>query len=153
MDNNEQLNGLLNIHDLLVDSRKGYLEACNRAEDHRTKDLMLSFSRERIALESELMAEVRRRHPAAIEGNGTMKGDLHRKWMDIRHALTTSNDANVLNECERGEGYLLMRYDQLLSGNDLDERTHALLTKQRAQVQGNVNHVKSQLKLAEAVEK
>lgn len=153
MDNNEQLSGLLNIHDLLVDSRKGYLEACNRAEDHRTKDLLLSFSRERIALESELMAEVRLRYPAAIEGTGTMKGDLHRRWMDIRNALTTSDTAHVLSECERGEGYLLMRYDEVLGGSNLDERTRSLLTKQRAQVQGNVNSVKGRNKHAEAVEK
>ena len=151
MDNNDQLTGLRSIHDLLVDSREGYLEACNRAEDRRKKELLPSFSRERIALESELMAEVRRLDPTVAESSGMAKMDLLRAWKDIRSALIDSDDANVLAESERSEGYLLTRYDELLADNHLDPTTHALLTKQRAQVQGNLSIVRGQHKAAQAL--
>jgi uncharacterized protein (TIGR02284 family) len=58
-----------------------------------------------------------------------------------------------LNECERGEGFLLMRYDDVLKKDDLDPATRELMTRQRATVQGNVDRVKGLRRTLEHVEK
>jgi uncharacterized protein (TIGR02284 family) len=144
---------LHNIHDLLVDSRKGYAEAAARAEDDRVKGLLKAFSDERVALESEVDAELGKQDPGAEHHDGgTLKGDLHRTWMDLRDALSNSENANVLAECERGEGYLLMRYDEVLKKDDLLPSTRALATRQRATVQGNLDRIKELRKRFEKVE-
>jgi uncharacterized protein (TIGR02284 family) len=153
MDTKNDKTELHNIHDLLVDSRKGYAEAAARAEDDRVKALLMAFSDERIALESEVDAELRQQDPEAEHHEGgTLKGDLHRTWMDLRDALSNTENANVLSECERGEGFLLMRYDEVLKKDDLLPATRALATSQRAKVQGNVDRIKELRKRFEKIE-
>lgn len=143
MNDQEQRTGLRTIYDLLADSRQSYLEAYNRTRDGRTKDLLRALSWERIALESELMAELRRLDPSAPEGDGLGQGDPHHAWIQVRDALATSDNDHLLAACERGEGSLLARYDELLEGGPLDMGTRDLLTKQRAQVLGNLHTVRS----------
>jgi uncharacterized protein (TIGR02284 family) len=143
MDTKNDKAELHNIHDLLVDSRKGYLEAAERVEDPHVNQLLTAFSQERTLLEGEVDAELRMQDPEAEHSEGgTIKGDLHRAWMELRDALSTSENANVLAECERGEGYLLMRYDEVLKKEDLLPATRALATSQREQVQRNVDRIK-----------
>ena len=144
---------LHNIHDLLVDSRKGYTEASQRAEDPQVKELLRSFAQERSGLESEVHNELRKQDPSWDRGEGgTVKGDLHRAWMDIRDALSSTEHANVLAECERGESFLLMRYDEVLKKEDLLGSTRILATGQRAQVQKNIDRIKGLRKLFDKIE-
>ena len=144
MDTRNDKNELHHIHDLLVDSRKGYMEAAERVEDDRVKGLLTAFAQERATLEAAVDAELRVQDPdAGHRDGGTIKGDLHRAWMDLRDSLTKSENANVLNECERGEGYLLMRYDEVLKKDDLLPATRALAMVQRAEVLGNVARIKA----------
>lgn len=143
---------LHNIHDLLVDSRKGYREAAERVEDDRVKGLLMAIADERVAMEALVDAELRQQDPEAEHNDGTIKGDLHRAWMDLRDALSKSDNANVLSECERGEGYLLMRYDEVLKKEDLRSVTRSLATSQRAEVQRNVARIKTLREQFEKIE-
>jgi uncharacterized protein (TIGR02284 family) len=153
MDTKNDKAELHNIHDLLVDSRKGYKEAAERVEDDRVKALLMAFSQERTALEASVDAELRIQDPEADhDDGGTIKGDLHRAWMDLRDSLSKSENANVLSECERGEGYLLMRYDEVLKKDDLQPATRSLANAQRAQVQKNVDRIKDLRKQFEKIE-
>ncbi len=154
MDHKNDITELHNIHDLLVDSRKGYTEASERAEDPRTKLLLASFSSERAPLEAEVDALLAKQEPGEEHRDGgTIKGDLHRTWMDLRDSLTTSDNANVLSECERGEEYLIGRYDDVLKQDDLGAETRTLATSQRAKVQMNLHRIKELRKQFDAVEK
>lgn len=147
MDTKNDKSELHNIHDLLVDSRKGYMEAAERVSDGGVKTLLMAFAQERSALESAVEAELRKQVPDDVKvDGGTIKGDLHRAWMDLRDSLSKSENANVLSECERGEGYLLMRYDEVLKKDDLQPATRTLATNQRAEVQSNIERIK-QLRL------
>lgn len=153
MDTRNDKTELHHIHDLLVDSRKGYAEAADRVEDERVKGLLMAFSDERVVLESAVDAELQKQDPGSPHRDGgTIKGDLHRAWMDLRDALSRSDNANVLSECERGEGYLLMRYDEVLKKADLLPSTRALATAQRAEVQGNLDRIKELRKRFEKIE-
>lgn len=147
MDNAEHQTGLRSILDLLVDSRNSYMELCNRVEDTPTKDFLNSLSWERIALETALMAEMRRVGIIPADGNGASADHRPAAWREVREALSSAKGRQVLAACERGEGYLLMRYDEALQRGELDATTRTMLTLQRAQVQGNVNNVRSRTKL------
>jgi len=154
MEHKDDITGLHNIHDLLVDSRKGYSEASECAEDARTKELLAAFSSERTPLEAEVDTLLAKMDPGAEHRDGgTIKGDLHRTWMDLRDPLTKSGNANVLSECERGEEYLIMRYDEVLKQDDLSADTRTLATGQRAKVQTNLHRIKELRKQFEAIEK
>lgn len=153
MDTKNDKSELHNIHDLLVDSRKGYMEAAERAEDNGVKSLLMAFAQERNALESAVDTELRKQDPEAEHREGgTVKGGLHRAWMDLRDSLSKSDNANVLSECERGEGYLLMRYDEVLKKDDLQAGTRMLASNQRAEVQKNVERIKQLRKTFEKIE-
>src|SRR5690349_16239131 len=126
MELKEDMTDLNNIHDLLVDSEKGYAEAASRVEDGNVKDLLRSLSAGRERLIAEVEELRHKADPQAKERTGgTLKGDLHRTWMAIRDALSSTDNANVLSECERGEEFLLMRYDEVLKNKDAPE-TYAL---------------------------
>jgi len=153
MDAKNDKSELHNIHDPLVDSRKGYMEAAERVEDNGVKSLLMAFAQERNALESAVDAELRKQDPEAEhKEGGTVKGDLHRAWMDLRDSLSKSDNANVLSECERGEEYLLMRYNEVLKKDDLLSSTRMLASSQRAEVQGNVERIKQLRRTFESIE-
>src|SRR5262249_50200604 len=110
MELKEAVTQLNNIHDLLVDSRNSYAEAAERVEDENVKDLLRSLSSGRGRLIAEVDELRHRADPGASERKGgTLKGDVHRAWMAIRDSLSSTENANVLSECERGEEFLLMR--------------------------------------------
>ncbi|MCB9185036.1 MAG: PA2169 family four-helix-bundle protein [Flavobacteriales bacterium] len=145
--------GALNdLHDLLEDSRKGYHEAAERAEDPAVKLMLDGFARERMPLITALVTERLRLDPSYEPSNGTIKGDLHRAWMDIRDTLSSTDNANVLSECERGEKYLLDRYDDVLKLESLPVETGNLLRSQRAKVHENLNVVRERRRAKEAHE-
>ena len=148
----DDMTQLNNIHDLLEDSRKGYTEAAERAEAGHVKELLRHLSTTRTSLIEAVAALRRKADPEATprEG-GTLKGDLHRAWMDLRDALSKSENANVLSECERGEEFLLMRYDEVVE-KDVAPETYALAQSQRAVVQGNLERIKDLRKRFEHVE-
>lgn len=45
---------------------------------------------------------------------GSLFGSLHRGWIAARGVLFSTDDANVLSECQRGESYLIGRMDDVI---------------------------------------
>lgn len=146
------LNGLNDVLDLLVDSRKGYAEAEARAEDPHVKSLLRLFSDHRQPLIDELEEECRRLNKDHEPSTGTLKGDVHRVWMDIRDGLSGSANANVLRECERGEEYLLSRYDEVMQQKELPVDTWRLLQKQRGTVSTDLAQVRTDRRIMDTLE-
>ncbi len=143
MDKPSYLNGLNDLQDLLVDSRKGYAEAAERAEDPGIKSLLSNFSEGRRGLIDALASERRVLDKDYKPSDGTLKGDAHRAWMDVRDALSSSENANVLSECERGENYLLDRFKEVLEQSELPGGLRALLSEEQNRVRANVDTVRS----------
>lgn len=68
--------------------------------------------------------------------SGTVSGALHRGWVSVRAALTTADDAAMLEECERGEDRALARYRDALK-EELPTEVANLVQRQMAGVQRN----------------
>lgn len=61
-------------------------------------------------MQAELGSAIRSVDPENAElKDGTLKGDLHRTWMDIRDPFTATDEAAMLAECKRGESFAPMR--------------------------------------------
>ena len=153
MELKDDLSYLNNILDLLVDSQKGYADAAQNATDPQLKTLLDNFGVQRTQLISEV-EHLRRKADPTVEhrDGGTLKGDMHRAWMDIREALGSKDNANTLNECERGETFLVMRYDEVLDKQAHVETT-ALIPRQKMQVEANIGRITQLRKMYDSAEK
>src|SRR5690606_13099014 len=94
MELRDDLTQLNNVKDLLVDSQKGYLQAAERVEDVQLKGILTHLSNSRTSLLAGMDKLIAAAAPdqAPREG-GTIKGDLHRTWMEVRDALSASDNA------------------------------------------------------------
>ena len=143
MDNTNSKKGLKDIAELLIDSQKGYKEAAERVEAPHLKQLLVRLSNDRSPLVNEVNSQLRMLGEDDVPSEGTLKGSLHRAWIDLRDSLSASDNANVLDECERGEKYLLERYDELLNDNELAPGVRSILNEQRMKVQTNISEIQA----------
>ena len=153
MDRNEEIKEMNDLHELMADSRKGYNEAAKKVDSPELAQFLQRLSAQRDSMQTELAAEIRRFKPDDRLKDGTAKGTLHRAWMDIREALGSSDDVNMLDECERGEKYLVERFDTVLGTAGIAPTSKQLLSIQRQQVQENLTEVKGLRETLKAVAK
>lgn len=153
MELKKDLNNLDSLRDLLEDSREGYLKAAERVEDPQVKSMLVSVSTNRLKLVKEVDDLRLKADPESKTGGdgGTIKGTLHRAWIDLRDALSKSDNANVLHECERGEEYLIDHYENMDS-KDVHPSTFALYQQQLSEVQGNLTKIKALARTFDQVE-
>ena len=153
MDRNDEIKKMNDLHELLADSRKGYHEAAEKVDSPQLGQFLQRLSAQRDSMQTELAGEIRRFKNDDRLQDGTVKGTLHRAWMDIRDALGASDDINMLDECERGEKYLVERFDEVLNNADIAPTSKQLVSIQRQQVQENLAQVKGLRETLKAVEK
>ncbi|MEO8734858.1 MAG: PA2169 family four-helix-bundle protein [Flavobacteriales bacterium] len=139
MDRQAHIRELNDLYQLMADGRKGYSEASKRAEKPRIKELLAELSARREGLEDRLGNEIRRFKPDDHTQEGTLKGVLHRAWIDIRESIGKSDDVSVLDECERGERYLLERMDSVIKDQEVAADSRAMLTLLRADVEKDLS--------------
>ncbi len=153
MDRNDEIKEMNDLHELMADSRKGYHEAAEKVRSPQLVQLFQRLSAQRDSMQTELASEIRRFKPDDRLQDGTVKGNLHRAWMDIREALGSSDDVNMLNECERGEKYLVQRFETVLKNPGIAPTSKHLLATQRQQLEENLAEVESLRETMKAVMK
>ncbi len=135
MDQNVSIDTLKDLYKLLGDGIKGYQEASSKAATPQLASFLSTLASDRMGMKQELGTAIGQLHPGVDKlDDGTLKGDLHRAWLDIRQALTSSEDPAVLAECERGEEYLTKRYDTVMEDSKTPPEVMILLRKQASQV-------------------
>lgn len=133
---------LRDICELLIDSRLGYGDAGARAHDPRLKALLAEIGESRIGMIAST-ANVIEAKGKRMPRNGTLKGTLHRAWMAVRDTLASTDDVNLVAECQRGEAFLIGRYDEALRDGELPEEVTALLGAQREELMSNLVQIRS----------
>ena len=110
------------------DGERGFREC---AEGVRSEELKELFGRAAERCEdavAQLSREVRvlGGDPA---NSPTLSGALHRRWVDLKSAITGMDDGAVLAECERGEDVAKEAYRRALE-SDLPPRLRSLIERQ-----------------------
>jgi uncharacterized protein (TIGR02284 family) len=109
-----------------IDSAKGFEHSAETAEASRFQQLFRDFAGERRQVVARLQERVR-----ALGGepndDGSLKADLHRRWIDLRDAVARGGDKEVIKEVERGEDYLKAKYDSALADKELGPDTMAAI--------------------------
>ena len=76
------------------------------------------------------------------EDSTSVSGDLHRRWVDLKSAITGKDDQAVLNECERGEDVAKKSYQKALE-KDLPPQIREVVQRQYEGVLRNHDQVKA----------
>ena len=113
LDNDDVIDALNDLIETSRDGEEGFRSAAENATDQRLKDFFLRRSAEVAASVKELQDLVRSLGGDPIDST-SIGGALHRRWIDLKTALTSNDNLAVLNETERGEDVALNAYRDAL---------------------------------------
>jgi len=139
---NDTIDILNDLTEILKDGEHGFRTA---AKDVKAPELAVLF--ERYATQRAEFASTLQAHVSAlgakIEKSGSVTGDLHRGWINLKAALSTNEPHAVLAEAERGEDAAVAHYQKALEHGDLDQPTRDLISRQYTDVKAAHDNVRT----------
>jgi conserved hypothetical protein len=120
------IDGLQDLISINIDSAKGFAHAADKIEN---RDIAMYFRRcgdrrRQFAGELQRAVGINGEEP---KDDGSVKGILHRWWLDLRGTVAGGDEHSVLSEAERGEDAIKERYEKVLketTGSPLNAVLH-----------------------------
>lgn len=141
MVNNDEAVAVLNdLIEVSKDGEQGFLQSSEAVDDPKLKAYFLHRSHEVKQSVYELQALVRELG-GKPEESASISGYLHRRWLDIKTAISSNDSLAVLNEVERGEDVALKAYRDA-SNKVLPASANLLILRQLKGAQRNHDEVK-----------
>ena len=109
-----------------IDSANGFERSAEDADVPQFVQMFREFAQERRQVVGQLQDRVRTLGGTPND-DGSLKADLHRRWVDLRDAISRGGDQEIVEEVERGEDYLKSKYDAALEDRELSPDTLALI--------------------------
>jgi uncharacterized protein (TIGR02284 family) len=109
-----------------IDSANGFERSAEDADVPQFVEMFRSFAGERRQVVGMLQERVRTLGGTPND-DGSLKADLHRRWVDLRDAISKGGDQEIIAEVERGEDYLKGKYDAALEDGKLSPETQAVI--------------------------
>lgn len=117
-EHNASITTLNTLIGTLLDSIDGYTKSAQDIRDQTLAERFNARARERQAAVGGLQAAV-----ASLGGNpeddGTLLGGAHRAFLNLKEAVTGTDDTAIINEVERGEDYLKAKFEAALKADDI----------------------------------
>ena len=140
-----------NIQDLLeknYDAEKGFTKAMENARSENLKSFLKHQAAQRSRFANELTQELRNLNEEPIE-SGSVTGDLHRAWIDIKSTFAGDEDEAVLEECIRGEKASAKEYEEKLQKYNFPSQISNVLQRQSGEIHQTLSQVKKLEDLAD----
>ena len=115
-ENTATLNTLLAT---LIDSVEGYEKSASEVENPRYARLFAARAQERDQAVTRLREAVQALG-GDPEDDGSLLGSIHRAFQSLREAVSSRDDAAIIEEIERGEDYLKDKFETALDSDTLD---------------------------------
>ena len=131
------------LNELIVtckDGEKGYREASEGIQNAFYRMLFSEYSRQRSKFASELQAQVVMMG-GQPDRKGTVKGALHRGWMNLKTAIAGHDDDLIVAECQRGEDLAIKQYKSVLK-TDMTAKLRSILEHQMNEIIATQKRVK-----------
>ena len=140
IDNDEAVSVLNDLIEVSKDGEQGFLQSSENVDDPKLKAYFLHRSHEVKQSVYELQALVRELG-GKPEESASISGYLHRRWLDIKTAISSNDNLAVLNEVERGEDVALKAYKEA-ANKTLPAAANLLILRQLKGAQRNHDEVK-----------
>ena len=122
------------------DAEAGYQLAKEKVNDSRMKNFFDTQQQERYNFGHELKTEMKTWGQEPDKGT-SIKGDLHRGWMNIKSTFTSDNEEAMLEEAIRGEKTAVEEYNEIINDTTLPPSTKNILINHRDRIQKTLNTV------------
>lgn len=127
------LDALKDLAQINRDSVQGFNAAADEIDDVDISALFRDIAARRQRFAQQLAQYVAINDEDAGEGT-SLASKLHRGWIDVKGAITGQSKKSILKECQRGEGAIKDKYEELLpkvAGSPISEalnEQHLLIT-------------------------
>ena len=145
----EYLNSIL---EKTYDAERGYANAAEVTNHVDLKRWLAQQGAKRTQYAASIAGEMKSMHEDP-EFDGSVAGDLHRGWMNIKAALSSNKDETVLEECLRGEKSAIEEYNEVLEHRQkLPQTIVSILEAQKDEIQATVNQIKRLEDIADSLD-
>ncbi|MDB5842010.1 MAG: aldehyde dehydrogenase [Herminiimonas sp.] len=141
MDNADVVSTLNDLIETSKDGEEGFRTCAEDISNPQLKTVFMNRAQECAKAASELQEQVRALG-GTPEKSSSLSGTLHRRWVDIKAAVTGKDDVSILNECERGEDVAVKSYRNALE-KDLPTAIRSIVERQYNGVLRNHDQVKA----------
>jgi uncharacterized protein (TIGR02284 family) len=141
MDKDAVISTLNDLIETCKDGEAGFRTCAEDAKDAQLKTIFINRAQDCTKGAIELQAIVRSLG-GDPETKSSVSGTLHRRWVDIKSAITGGDDQAILNECERGEDVAKRNYRNALD-KVLPEEIRTVVERQYQGVLRNHDQVKN----------
>jgi uncharacterized protein (TIGR02284 family) len=140
-DTKDVISTLNDLIETCKDGANGFREAAGAVTRADAKALFTSRVPVIEQSAAELQAEVRRLGGDA-ETTGSVAAAVHRRWIDLKSAITGRDEAAILTECERGEELAVKDYEDALK-RDLPAEVRTVVERQYRGAVANLERVRA----------
>lgn len=128
----EMSNKLNELLERTHDAEKGFKQAAEKVDNKTIKEFFLNSAKQRYNFGQELKAEIISFGQAPEKG-GSIKGTLHRSWINFKSLFASNTEEAMLEEVLRGEKEAIETYNDILHDKDfvLPPSTESLLMRHR----------------------
>lgn len=117
------------VNDLItttIDSVDGYREAGEDANSGQFRSVFFDRANERQDVADRLQEYVRELGGTPTDA-GSLSAGAHRAFMNLRDAVTGTDDKAIVAEVERGEDHIKAKFEDALADTDLDSNTRSVI--------------------------
>ena len=132
-----ELNHLIHI---CRDGEEGFRLASETVEDLQLKVLFAEYARQRGDFAQQLQDEVVRLGEEPTS-DGTIRGTVHRSWIQLQDSVLGHDEATVVSECERGEEAAVNAYEEALESDWLTPACQMVVSRQFVTVRATHDHL------------
>lgn len=148
MDRDDVIHTLNDLIETCKDGEEGFRTCADDIKRSDLKPMFIQAAQRCAEAARELQAEVTRLG-GKPERDGSFSGSVHRRWTDIKSAITGKDDKAVLSECERGEDVAKESYQKALD-KDLPPEIRKIVERQYRGVLENHDRVRALEKAAKS---
>lgn len=142
MDNKKQVKALNDLLEKSYDAEKGFKDAAENVKAPHLKEMFKEYANQRYQFGHELKGLITSLG-GEIDKGDSVASKMHRAWMDLKSAVASNEEKNILEEVKRGEKHALDSYEEALE--DLTPASAAFNTvvEQRNQIRTAISRVEN----------
>ena len=110
-----------------IDSANGFERSAENADARRFEEMFREMGRERREVAGRMQQRVRELGGDPAD-DGSLKADAHRRWLDMKNALSGGDDKKIIEEVERGEDYIKNKFEMAMEDDKLSPESRTLIT-------------------------